>query len=101
MIYIGCSTQARFIGLTDLTGALVNNASVVATLFDGDGNSIYSLTLVSTGSGGNYTGTIPASVTQELEAGGTYTLNVVSSVVGVQVDERNEQVQVTYRGLNQ
>ena len=100
MIYVGCSTQVKYLGLTnEATGTTVNNATVVATLLDGDGDEIYSTTFTPSGSGGNYSATIPASVTQGLEPGGTYTLNVVSSVSGSQIDERNETIQVSYRGL--
>ena len=77
----------------------MNDAVVVATLFDSDSNQIYQTTLTASGSGGNYLGNIPASTTQTLVPGATYTMNVISTESGTQIDERNEQVQVTYRGL--
>ena len=102
MIYIGCATQVNLVGLTNqATGAVVNNAVVVATLFDGDGATVETVTLTASGTGGNYSGTIPASVTQGLSPGGTYTLQIVSSLSNVQIDERNEKIQVIWRGFDE
>jgi len=102
MIYIGCSEQVQMLGLTNqATGAVINNAVITATVFDADNNQIYQTTLLSTGSDGNYSGTIPATITQAMQAGGSYTVTVVSTVSGTQIDQRTQTIQVCYRGINE
>jgi hypothetical protein len=100
VIYKGCNTIIQYLGLTNQdTGAVVNNADVDATLLDSEGATVTTIELNSTGSNGNYKGQISSEITTGLQPGANYYLDIVASVGGIQVEERKEQVQVTYRGL--
>lgn len=75
---ISSDNTVSLLNLTDNnTQALVNTATVSGVLSDQAGTSLYSFSLASTGSGGNYQGTIPASTTATLQPG-LYTVTVTA-----------------------
>ena len=102
MLYIGTNTEVQLLGLTNGdTGVTVDSATVTATLSDADSNTLSTFNVSSVGSGGNYTGYIPATITSALISGNTYCLKVVAVVGGIQIDERYQQLEAMYRGFDE
>jgi len=101
MIYLDSVTTIALNGLADSSGNLINNATVSATINDLDGNSITTLTLTSTGSGGNYTGLITPAMTATMQDQKEYVVAVTSTLSGSVIDYRQDTQLATYRGFNE
>lgn len=79
MIAIASDTLVSLYALyNSLTGDYVNDATVSGVLKDADGEVLSSFSLTATGTGGNYNGVIPASVTDDLTEGGIYTVAITA-----------------------
>ncbi len=93
MINIGCDTLVNLTGHQDtLTGNYINNATVTASVLDGD-TTLFSASLsYVASSNGNYRGTFSAAQTGTLADGNTYVVQwVATSTSGTLTIREQEQ----------
>lgn len=96
--YIGEARKETLTGLRDANG-YVNDAAVAYSLKGPGGVELDSGTYAyEAASNGNYSVTLPASVTLQEQDGQTYYLWVTISVSGTQVGERRLPRPAQYRG---
>jgi len=100
MIFLDSTTTIRVSNLKNRSGDLIDNASIVATISDLDGNSLFTVDLSSLGSG-NYSGDITPANTVGLVAHAEYEIKIVASVDETIIDSRRELHTAQYRGFDE
>ena len=100
MIYLDSTTTVSLNGLQDVaSGAYINNATVGVAVADLDGNTLITLSLASIDTSGDYAGNITPTMTQGLQAGESYTVEVTALLGSTVIDYRQEQHSAQWRGF--
>lgn len=99
MIYLDATTTITLSGLQS-GGNYINNATVVATLNDLDGNTLATVDLSSVDSTGDYSGSITPADTSAMTVQQAIVVEITASVGDAIVDFRRETHLAIYRGFN-
>lgn len=99
MLYIGSDTLFIWDKMKDVYGAYVNDASVQGKLYDGATClHVFNFDYV-TASDGQYIGTVPASITEDLERCKEYSVEITATRDG-ETELRIDSHSAEYRGAN-
>lgn len=100
MIYLDSLTEIALNGLADPVGNPIDDATVTAVIADLDGNTLATVDLTASGTGGNYAGLITPAMTTGMQNQEEYVVAVTSVVGGNVVDYRQDNQLAAYRGFN-